>query len=447
MIEKLKALLPGGSSMRRIGHNTLAYGYSQIVTLGIQFIQIPFFLHYWGTEKYGEWLVLTGVPTMLALLNTGVSQASANRATMEAGAGNHDLVRVILQTSLLFSTCVGTLIVSLVAGSCLFVNWSSMLDLTLIAPQDSGWIISIMAVYLAVLLQGGVTEICFRAADRASLGVFLLANRRMCDLIITATALILDASPIALAISLAVGQIVCLYAIRHVGSNLIGERIFSYRNASKTEFRAILKPALACLGFPLTQVLTMQGGIQILNQVASPTVVVTFIMSRTLMRTIIQVAVLANNALKPELSRLAGKGKEHEIARVTSKISKVTSTLGVAMYAFFVLAGPFIVEIWGKGKINVTMTQLSLVGLHAILNVFWFVNVAVKIAKNKHSNEALVYCSSALFTLLAWILLKSHIPGVLGASLLLAVPELTMIIFHRISHYAAPRLTPAANKC
>lgn len=59
------------SLSRRFRLNVLSYGYTQLVTLAAQLVLVPFFLHAWGTGRYADWLVLTGIPSMLSLLDLG----------------------------------------------------------------------------------------------------------------------------------------------------------------------------------------------------------------------------------------------------------------------------------------------------------------------------------------------------------------------------------------
>ncbi|MFD2256108.1 lipopolysaccharide biosynthesis protein [Luteolibacter algae] len=392
---------------------------------------MPFFLKFWGSNLYGEWLVLTGLPTMLALLDAGVTQASTNRGTIEAASGNKYKVKAILQTSLAFSTIVGALIVALVGFSVFIINWSEVLNLEEITRSQASKVIVCMAVYLAIQLQGGVTDACFKFIDKAPLGVFLLANRRVFDLIVVAVVLSLGGNPIFLAVSLASGQILLLVILRLLASRLAGEKVFRFTLASKKEFRAIFKPAIGYLGFPLAQATTLQGGIQVLNLVAGANTVVAFTMCRTLTRMVIQLAVITNNALKPELSRLAGEGKFEELEDLSSKVSIWTNVVSMICYLFLVTFGPTILSIWSKGVVDISSGFVALIGLHAILNVMWFVKSAAKTAQNKHNKIALIYCMSSILFLLIWISTKSIMLPVVGAALLLAFPEVIMNL-HRI---------------
>src|SRR5438445_13811312 len=97
----------------RFRTNVLSYGYAQFITIAAQLVQVPFFLKNWGSVGYGDWLVLTGVPMLLILLDLGFTQASANRATISAGASDWKSTRKSLQTAFLFSFLLGIIVISI----------------------------------------------------------------------------------------------------------------------------------------------------------------------------------------------------------------------------------------------------------------------------------------------------------------------------------------------
>ena len=81
-----------GTIRGRIGRALGAGAFGQAVTVLVQLASIPLFLRYWGIERYGEWLILSAIPSYLALSDLGFGSAAANEMTMAAGAGNRDRV-------------------------------------------------------------------------------------------------------------------------------------------------------------------------------------------------------------------------------------------------------------------------------------------------------------------------------------------------------------------
>ena len=425
---------PNKSLSKRLRLNTISYGYTQVVTIAAQLLLVPFFLKYWGTDRYADWLVLTGIPTLLTLLDMGVSQASANKATALAGGGDIHGARQSMQTALAFSLsiCFTILLVSITIAP--LIDWNSILNLKTLTTSESTHIIIIMCLYLCTSILGGPLDGWYRTIDRTATGAFLLANRRMADIMISIVVLIFDGSPTSLATALLSTQVIALLVLSLIAHKLSPWPVLGLKSASLQEFKTIYKPALAYASFPLAQLVTLQGGLQILNQVAPPQLVVGYVMARTLMRMIIQLGVVINNALKPEISRQAGKGDLQETRKLTNKITRWVLFVCILAYATLVFIGPYFITLWGHGKVQVGRFELFTIGLHTIVNVAWFIPAALLIATNKHARLAGVYSASSLLSIVIWISCSKSIDPIAGAAMTLTIPELATAMYYYISN-------------
>jgi len=417
--------------------NALSYGYAQVVTVLAQLVQLPFFVKCWGKTGYSDWLVLTGVPSLFILLDLGISQASANRATIRAGAHDWPAARTILQTAFVFACALGLLIFALTWAVTPWIDWVSLLKLHTIGNDEARLITLCMALYVGFQLLGGPVDGWFRAMDHAPLGAFLIANRRLADILVTIAVLLYGGGTVTLAAAMCACQ-----ALLAVGQVLIANRytplpVVGCRHASWAEFRTVLKPSLAYASFPLSQAITLQGGVQVLNQIAGPSVVVAYTMARTLMRMIIQFGVVANYALKPEISRLAGQGDMARARAFTRSAALWIVAACLAVYAGLVVAGPRIIEIWGRGTVHVGHAELAVIGLHALLNVAWFIPAALLIATNTHVSVAAVYAGASSAALAIWLLLQHLVAPTYGAALLLVVPEAVAIAWLALAKTAS----------
>ncbi|MFL6593372.1 MAG: lipopolysaccharide biosynthesis protein [Luteimonas sp.] len=417
------------SISRRLGSNVLGYGYYQVVTLVVQLVLVPFYLKFWGTALYADWLVLSGIPTMLLLLDFGVGQATANKATMLAASGDYVGVRRSLQTAFAFALCTCAMIFVLVNVFAGLVDLGRLFHLSRITSHDAKTLVILLATNLCVGLFAETSGAWFRAIDRAASGAFLLANRRLIDVGISITVLTFGGTPVVLAAAILLGQVCMLVALLATAKRWSPWPILGFRHASWEEFTSVWKPALGYLGIPIAQVIILQGGLQTLNHIASPAAVVAFTMSRTLMRLVIQVGVVTSQALRPELSRLAGAGKYLEARSLTTRASLLVLGAGVFGYGMLVLIGPDVIALWGRGSVAVSHVQLALVGLHSVLNLAWFVPAALLISTNTHARVGAFYSLASASCLLVWLACVRLIPGTVGASLLLAMPELAVAIY------------------
>ncbi|MFC8316662.1 hypothetical protein ACFUEJ_24125, partial [Gordonia sp. NPDC057258] len=60
-------------SAQRIIKAFLAHGLGQAVSVFAQIVSVPLFLSVWGAAKYGEWILISTIPTYLALSDLGLS--------------------------------------------------------------------------------------------------------------------------------------------------------------------------------------------------------------------------------------------------------------------------------------------------------------------------------------------------------------------------------------
>ena len=61
---------------RRLRNGFGANAYGQLVVIIIQLAGVPILLHAWGTQLYGEWLILAAIPTYLSMTDLGFSQSA-----------------------------------------------------------------------------------------------------------------------------------------------------------------------------------------------------------------------------------------------------------------------------------------------------------------------------------------------------------------------------------
>lgn len=405
----------------------LAFGYAQAISLGIQLVQIPIFLYFWGKELYGEWLVLTGLPATLVLLDVGVTKASENKAIRLACSSCWNEARVTIHTAQAYTLVAITFLCGVFSVASI-IEWQEILKLTAIREQDISLIVICMGLIVAVALQLGVSDAKFKVLQKTPLGTTILASRRLCALLISSILLSLGSGPAKLAIVLAAFEILYLVFVELAVKKLGGSQISGIRRCSLTEFRSIVKPSISYAAFPLSQALTLQGGIQLVNSLIGPAGVVVYTMCRTMVRVILQVGMVANNALKPEISRLAGLGRHKEIFIIQRRAAIAAALFSICSLTIITATGPKIIEIWSHGKAYADRLDIFLIGLHAVFNLTWIVPASIDIALNKHGRIANGLALASVVSMIVWYMFRFYIEPQLAAGIALAIPELVALI-------------------
>src|ERR1700676_1377462 len=98
---------------RRLLHGLGANSLNPIVAAAIQLGSVPLLLHAWGVAKYGDWLILSAIPSYLSLSDIGFGDASGSDMTMRVAAGDRKGGVETFQSSWVLisvvSLCVGLL--------------------------------------------------------------------------------------------------------------------------------------------------------------------------------------------------------------------------------------------------------------------------------------------------------------------------------------------------
>lgn len=419
---------------KKIGRNLIGYGYSQIVTLAAQIVVVPFFLAAWGVQQYGEWLVITGALMFLSLMELGVAQASATRATLAAGAGDIKAVRVSLDTAMAFSLIAAVVVVTMAGLLSWLLPWSELLRLSSISNTQAGLVFLAMSGCLASGFIVGAVAAWLKAVDKTALSAFLIAHRRAIEIVATAIALMLSASPLQLAITLLLASIATMLACYAWAAKLSTIGLVNLRNACWSEFHTVFRPALAYMAYPIAQTITLQGGVQIMNHLTDAYTVVAFTMARTMARLILQVGMVFSNAIRPEVSRLMGQGNDVQAAKVIWRGTAYASGLAIVGLLGMTSLGPEIIKLWSSGKVTLSSSFLLILALHAAINVFWHVPATYMFATNKHALISWTYMLISALVLLGWWAVAA-INALLEAALAMLITETLIAIIVSIKIY------------
>lgn len=408
--------------------NLAGYGYSQGVTIIAQLMVVPFFIAAWGVEQYGEWLVLTGIPMLLALFELGVAQAAAVKASFAAGQRNEWQVRNSLDTAFTFTVLAALGIVSIgfTLGE---LSWAEWMELDSFSHEEANVLIKLMSLYLACNLLAGPLDAWLKALDHTALSAFLMANRRAIDVGVTAAALVMGAEPHQLAAALVASSTTTAIVYYFICWILSPFGPIYGSSSTFSEFKAQLTPSLSYMAQPVAQMVSIQAGIQILNIIAGPALVVAFTMARTLARLLLQVGMVFNNALRPELARLFGRDNSVEAYELCYRYSAWATILAVTGLFALSMIGPTILQIWSLNTVEVSKGQMLLLASHAALNVAWFVPATLLFARNRHGSLSLVYFASVIATNLCWWLTAIPLTPFSQAALALLIPEMITSLF------------------
>lgn len=415
---------------------------------------VPVLLSFLGAEQYGKWLLLSAVPSWLALSNCSIGSVAGNAMTLHAAEGNYHESRRVFSTTLvalaLFAG-VGLII------ACVLV-WLVWTEIVVLPGQTPA---AAHATAVAIALLCGSVFVSFfaepfaarlRAAGRADLGIAAGGMMPWIEAACCLAALAMKADFVSLAVATFVSR--CLFvALNWVISRSAHRQLyFSWPDVRASLVFPLLSKGLAYQALPLGHALSNQAMLWVVGAAIGPLAVAVFGTARTMVRLGTQVMELINSAVWPELSLLLGARNHRHAAALHRGAAAFTIGAGLATAIGVTVAGPAVFQIWTLHELSVSHGLMAIFGISMMLQSLWHASLIVQLAANQHEGVAVRYVLAALLAVLLCYPLGS-LCGIYGAACSTLIIDAILIPYSivkalKITHDTLPEfaggLLPAA---
>jgi O-antigen/teichoic acid export membrane protein len=411
----------------RLFKGIIANGLGQIVTVVIQVVSLPIFLHSWGKELYGEWLILSAIPAYLSLSDIGFSTAATNEMAMKVAQGDRATALEVFQSIWLLISGISFTTAMTLTFTTYFIPIKNWLKLTHLTENEVSLITLLLALYVIVGMQTSLLIAGFTCEGNYAIGVFYASLVRLFEFGIVILVVYLGASPTMAALFFLAMRGIGTIAMRLVLIKKSPWIVYGYCQAKFSTIRRLAKPALACFSFPLGNAINNQGIIILIASLLTPTDVVVFSTLRTLSRLALQLMGMIKNAVSPEISA-AYAIKNMTLARKLHRHAcQVSIWLSFFTVAGLITTGDWLIIIWTQGAIVMNFSLFYLMLINVIFSSFWYTSLVVITAVNQHQRVAALYLMANVFSL---ILAKFMLPlwGLNGAAFSLLIIDITMSI-------------------
>jgi len=415
---------------RRIIAGMGANSFGMAITIVIQLVSLPLFLHYWDISTYGVWLMLSAIPAYLSMADVGMVAAAGNKMTMSMGDGNVHEANRTFQSAQMFMTIVCCSLALLVVP---LVLWAPFTGLDTMDRR-----VALLALSAGVLLSlfSGLTETLYRSTGRYAIGAVLGNLVRLCEWLGSLLGLMLVGNFAAIALgSLAARLVGTIFFIWYAARGNHGLKL-GVGLAKKSEVMSLVKPAISFMTFPLANALSFQGVTLLVGVLFGPALVAIFNTYRTIARISVQMTAMFSFAVWPEFSRLFGKGGMPAVESLfrRSAIFGVFQAVGLSILIYFL--SPWLLNFWTHGHIKFIPDLMLLMLIYAAIGGVWHLPRGLLMATNqpmKIAQWSLVV--GFLVVLLAWWFGRYwQLNGVAAAML---ISELLIAIISTQLAYAA----------
>ena len=397
------------------------------ITLLIQFVSVPIFLTAWGVPAYGEWLVLSAVPTYLALSDLSFSSVAGNSMVMLVAQGRSaDAVRLGRRLWSIVTVMTGLAVLAAVAIALVF--GSAFGSGAAIPASEAQIVLVALFLQVAVGTQYGVLDAWYRAGERYPTGATLRQIGRLLEFGALMSAILLGGSPATAAIAFLAGSVAGFGVSWVVLRRVVPWSTFRLDRPHLQTFRELWAPGLAYMAFPIASAMSLQGFTIVVGYVLGAPAVVVFSATRTVTRGALLIVFSVTASIFPELSRSVGGGSFQEARTILRGAVRVSVLSSAAISAVLVFLGPTIIRWWTHGNVDPPWEVLWPLLLVVVLDSLWLTLSAVITATNRHRRLAVVSLLVNGVALGAALPL-SYALGLPGAALALLSIEVSMLVF------------------
>ena len=368
--------------VRRLIFGMGAYSYAQVVTVATQLLSLPLFLSIWDVATYGDWLIISAIPSYLSLADAGITTAAANRMIGLFEKKEYENANIVFQSAVAFLSTVS----AVAMGVATLAIWMTPTGWLQIESWQPVLLVLIFSVLLSLFCS--LAESIYKATHGYATGTYMVTSGRLVEWIGGIVGLIAFRSYLAVAIAaLAARAIYTLWMLWQ------SQRRTPHVNwgVSKAQWQVIKstsKPGLLFLIISMTNALSLQGFTLLVATLLGPVATVTFNAYRTIARVVTQVAGALSNPLWPELAALHGRGDFDRFRRVYGRATAWGLAIaGLGAFSVFLIS-PFTLELWAKGKIAFDSLLMALFMVYAAMAAAWQIPRVALLSTDRHGGLA-----------------------------------------------------------
>ncbi len=431
-----------GRIKRRLALGFASNWVSKLASTITQLVQVPLFFHFWAASVYGNWLIVSAIPTYLTFSSIGFGNVASNEMTMLNSAGDREGALGVFQSCWWLISIICAAVGMLLVLVLYLVPAASLLNIHAISESDTKWII----VYLGLSVLLGQLEQLMSAAytcvARYAFGSFLKSVISLAAFCASMVPIVLGYGPrtmaLVYAIASALGTLTLVLFVRKD----IPWIEFGWKHARFSEIRRLASPAFAFMGFPIGIALNLQGTLIAVGYALGPVDVAIFASARTVSRVALQMVQMVNATFWPELS-LAYGAKDVALTRTLHRRAcQLALVIAVFVVAGMMTVGPYFLHHWTGGHVPPSRPLLAILLLVVVLYSLWSTSSTLAAATNQHQRLAAWYIVATGVTVLFTYLLAVRY-GLYGAAASLIISEVIMNLYVlpaslRIAHDTFP---------
>jgi O-antigen/teichoic acid export membrane protein len=345
----------------------VASTYGVGVYLAGQIALTPLLLHFWGEERYAQWLILFAIPAYFALSDAGISNSFGNALSIEVEQKRYAEAVVMARAVSYWQVVLWAIVfVVLLVGLAVLPlrNWMAIPEM----PYETFVAVSvILAVYSLGSLQGGYYTALFRVGGEYSRLVRLLGHLRLAEVVVHGFVVALGCGLVAAAATLLAIRSV-FYCWCHKQRERLMPGLTRTGPRPWGAFAALLPSGLSFMAFPIGNMVVNQGSALVLKHLAGPGEVIALAAGRQVARLFLNLSGIIFQSVQPEMSIAFAKSDSTQMKRLQALA--LTPVLWAAPFfiALMAVVAPWAIGIWTNSTVLLSAGISAALAAEAVVN-------------------------------------------------------------------------------
>lgn len=315
------------------------------ITLLTQLLLPPLFIHFYGTCRYGEWLVLSAGIAYLSTLNFGITTYASNELTMLRRRGENQRYRE-LQASTLALLLLMILVGTALSVSLLYLPLTRMLHLSAIAAREASLAAFLLGIQTMLNILTMYYSGLFMVLEQAHRGCGWDNVRRLSLTLVCVPLAAAHRSFAWIALGQSLSALIVLVLTVQDLRRRMGNLPLGLRGANWKTARSSLAPSGMFAMIFAQHFLIFQVPVILLQRLLGADTVVLFSISRTIFSAARQGIAAVTSAIAPEITLSYGRRDMSGLAEIFRYSERLVfalipiGNLGVFLFA------PLILRAW-----------------------------------------------------------------------------------------------------
>jgi O-antigen/teichoic acid export membrane protein len=344
---------------------------SRIITVGTSFISVPLALNYLGTERYGLWVAISSVISMLAFADLGMGLGLLNTISEADGTGDRTLAQRSVSTAFITLSAIAATVVGIAVLLYPVLPWARIFNVTSHpAIEEVGPAVLVLAICFALNLPIDTVERVQSGFQEGFVNNLWQSGAALVGLVFVLAAIHVHASLPALVAGLAGAPLIVKALNWGVHFSAIRPWLFpKLRHFDRRTAVSLTKTGLTFLTLNAFILVGYSSDTLIITQILGPAAVVPYAIVQKLFYTT-HVSEFLIAPLWPAFGEALARGDYDWIRRTIRGSLKfnlaITAITGIALVIF----GRPLVQAWTLSKVVPAISLLISFAVWRLLSVY-----------------------------------------------------------------------------